>query len=154
MFKATLNQKQQELSIYRQLTLAASTVVHLCVLYLCIFLAPVASGANSFVEFLYDCLNEIINGGESKKAAVIFIIMLLASSIAIITVTILYLRKNYILATETSRGLLILMICYILAYYGFALFAALSCFVWLLSVRQFYKSVIKQIVRRADGLRN
>ena len=115
MFKAILNQQQQKLSIHRQLILAPCSAVHLCILYLCIFVAPEAGGTNSFIESLKDCINEIIEGGESKRAAVVLIIMLVVSNIAIIGSTTLCLRKNYILATEMSRGLLVLLFCYISA---------------------------------------
>ena len=102
MFKAILNQQQQKLGTYRQLTLAFCSVAHLCILYACIFLAPEAGGTNSFLESLKDCINEITRGGEFMKVAVLFTVMLFVPSTAIITSTILYLRKNYILATETS----------------------------------------------------
>ena len=144
MFKAILNQQQQKLGVYRQLTLAFCSVAHLCILYACIFLAPEAGGTNSFLESLKDCINEIIEGGASKKAAIVLIIMLVVSSVAIIGSTTLCLRKNYILATEMSRGLLILLVCYISAYSGYVLFAALLCFVWLFCVHRFYKSTINQ----------
>jgi hypothetical protein len=108
MFKAILNQQQQKLGVHRQLTLAFCSAVHLCILYACIFVAPEEGGADSFSEFLKDCINEITRGGEFIKEAVIFTRMLLTPSAAIITSTILCLRKNYILATEMSRGLLVL----------------------------------------------
>lgn len=144
MFKAILNQKQQKLGLYRQLILTTSATVHLYILYFCIYQASSIAGADSLSDFLKDCINEIMLGGESTRAAVIFIIILLVPSTAIITSTIIYSRKNYILATETSRGLLVLLVCCMLGYSGYVLIAAMSCFVWLLSVRHFYKSTINR----------
>ena len=144
MFKAILNQQQQKLGRYRQLTLAFCSVAHLCILYACVFVAPQEGGAGSLFDFFKDCINEITRGGEFMKVAVLFTVMLFVPSTAIITSTILYLRKNYILATETSRGLFTLLFCYISAYSGYVLFAALLCFVWLFCVHRFYKSTINQ----------
>ena len=140
MFKAILNQQQQKLSIHRQLILAFCSVAHLCILYTCIFVAPQEGGAKSLFEFLNDCINEITRGGEFIKEAVLFTVMLFVPSAAIIASVILYLRKNYTLATETSRGLLALLFCYMIAYSGYVLFAALLCFVWLFCVHRFYKN--------------
>ncbi|WPY01930.1 hypothetical protein Trichorick_01854 (plasmid) [Candidatus Trichorickettsia mobilis] len=140
MFKAILNHQQQKLSIHRQLILAFCSVAHLCILYAYIYVAPKAGGADGLSEFLNDCINEIIRGGESTRAAVVFIVMLFIPSAAIIASVILYLRKNYILATETSRGLLTLLFCYMFAYSGYVLFAALLCFVCLFCVHRFYKN--------------
>ena len=144
MFKAILNQQQQKLGTYRQLTLAFCSAAHLCILYAYIYVTPKAGGAGSLFEFFKDCINEITSGGELIKEAVLFTAMLFVPSAAIITSTILYLRKNYILATETSRGLFTLLFCYISAYSGYVLFAALLCFVWLFCVHRFYKSTINQ----------
>ncbi|WPY01948.1 hypothetical protein Trichorick_01872 (plasmid) [Candidatus Trichorickettsia mobilis] len=140
MLKAILNQKQQKLSIHRQLILAFCSAVHLCILYAYIYVAPKAGGADNLSEFLNDCINEIIRGGKSTRAASVCIVMLFVPSAAIIASVILYLRKNYILATETSRGLLALLFCYMLAYSGYVWFAALLCFVWLFCVHRFYKN--------------
>ncbi len=144
MFKAILNQQQQKLSIHRQLILAFCSAAHLCILYAYIYVTPKAGGAGSLFEFFKDCINEITSGGELIKEAVLFTAMLFVPSAAIITSTILYLRKNYILATETSRGLLVLVVCSMLAHSGHVLFAALLCFVWLFCVYRFYKSIINQ----------
>jgi len=146
MLKAILNQQQQKLGVHRQLILAFCSVGHLCMLYACIVVAPQEGGASSLFEFCKDCINEIIEGGESMRAAVVCIVMLFVPSTAIITSIILYLRKNYILATETSRGLLVLLVCWISAHYGYVWFAALLCFVWLFCVHRFYKSVINRKV--------
>lgn len=146
MFKAILNQQQQKLSIHRQLILAFCSVAHLCMLYACIVVAPQEGGASSLFEFSKDCINEITRDGEFIKEAVLFTVMLFVPSTAIITSTILYLRKNYILATETSRGLLVLLFCCMLAHSGYVLFAALLCFVWLFCVHRFYKSVTNRKV--------
>ena len=140
MFKEILNQKQQKLSIHRQLILAFCSVAHLCILYAYIYVAPKAGGADGLSEFLNDCINEITRGGEFIKEAVLFTVMLFVPSAAIITSTILYLRKNYILATEMSRGLLVLVVCFMSAHSGYVLFAALLCFVWLFCVYRFYKN--------------
>ena len=140
MFKAILNQQQQKLSIHRQLILAFCSAVHLCILYAYIYVAPKAGGADGLSEFLNDCIKEIARGGEFIKEAFLFTAMLFVPSAAIITSTILYLRKNYILATETSRGLLVLVVCCMLAHSGHVLFAALLCFVWLFCVHRFYKN--------------
>lgn len=140
MFKAILNQQQQKLSIHRQLILAFCSVAHLCILHAYIFVAPQEGGASSLFDFFKDCISKIIEGGESMRAAVVCIVMLFVPSAAIIASVILYLRKNYILATETSRGLLALLFCYMLAYSGYFWFAALLCFVWLFCVHRFYKN--------------
>ena len=140
MFKAILNQQQQKLSIHRQLILAFCSAAHLCILYAYIYVAPKAGGADGLSEFLNDCINEITRGGEFIKEAVLFTVMLFVPSAAIITSTILYLRKNYILATEMSRGLLVLVVCFMSAHSGYVLFAALLCFVWLFCVYRFYKN--------------
>ena len=139
MLKAILNQ-QQKLGVHRQLILAFCSVAHLCMLYACIVVAPQEGGASSLFDFFKDCINEISRGGEFIKEAVLFTVMLFVPSTAIITSTILYLRKNYILATETSRGLLVLLFCYMLAYSGYVWFTALLCFVWLFCVHRFYKN--------------
>lgn len=140
MFKAILNQQQKKLSIHRQLILAFCSVAHLCMLYACIVVAPQEGGASSLFEFSKDCINEITRSGEFIKEAVLFTVMLFVPSTAIITSTILYLRKNYILATETSRGLLVPVVCCMLAHSGYVWFTALLCFVWLFCVHRFYKN--------------
>ena len=140
MFKAILNQQQQKLGTYRQLTLAFCSAAHLCILYAYIYVTPKAGGADGLSEFLNDCINEITSGGEFIKEAFLFTAMLFVPSAAIITSTILYLRKNYILATETSRGLLVLVVCCMLAHSGYVLIATISCFVWLFCVHRFYKN--------------
>ena len=139
MLKAILNQ-QQKLGVHRQLILAFCSVAHLCMLYACIVVALQEGGASSLFDFFKDCINEISRGGEFIKEAVLFTVMLFVPSTAIITSTILYLRKNYILATETSRGLLVLLVCCISAHSGYVWFAALLCFVWLFCVHRFYKN--------------
>jgi hypothetical protein len=140
MFKAILNQQEQKLSIHRQLILAFCSAAHLCILYAYIYVAPKAGGADGLSEFLNDCINEITSGGEFIKEAFLFTAMLFVPSAAIITSTILYLRKNCILATETSRGLLVLVVCCMLAHSGYVLIATISCFVWLFCVHRFYKN--------------
>ena len=139
MLKAILNQ-QQKLGVHRQLILAFCSVAHLCMLYACIVVALQEGGASSLFDFFKDCINEITRGGKFIKEAVLFTVMLFVPSTAIITSTILYLRKNYILATETSRGLLVLLVCCISAHSGYVWFAALLCFVWLFCVHRFYKN--------------
>ena len=76
MFKAILNQQQQKLGTYRQLTLAFCSVAHLCILYACVFVAPQEGGAGSLFDFFKDCINEITRGGEFMKVAVLFTVML------------------------------------------------------------------------------
>ena len=94
-------------------------------------------------KFFKNCISEIIKGGVFIKQAVLFTVMLLTPTAAIITSSILYLRKNYILATETSRGLLTLLFCYIAAYSGYVLFAALLCSVWLFGLIILYTVVLR-----------
>ena len=124
MFKAILNQ-QQKLSIHRQLILAFCSVAHLCILHAYIFVAPQEGGASSLFDFFKDCISEIIKGGVFIKQTVLFTVMLLTPTAAIIISSILYFYKNYTLATETSRGLLTLLFCYVAAYSGYVLFATL-----------------------------
>lgn len=143
MFKAILNQRQQKLGACRQITLALCSVAHLCILYTCIFVAPQEGGASSLFKFFKNCISEIIKGGVFIKQAVLFTVMLLTPTAAIITSSILYLRKNYILATETSRGLLTLLFCYIATYSGYVLFAAFLCSVWLFGLIMLYTVVLR-----------
>ena len=133
MLQNILNQKQQVLSWHRQITLALCSVMHLYIIYNCIFVASVESGAKNFIELFCFGFNEIKVGQYESIGAggVLFTIVFLASSAAIIGSATLYLRKNYILATEVTRGILVLMFCYITAYYGFVVFASVLCFVWL-----------------------
>ena len=142
MFKAILNQ-QQKLSIHRQLILAFCSVAHLCILHAYIFVAPQEGGASSLFDFFKDCISEIIKGGVFIKQTVLFTVMLLTPTAAIIISSILYLHKNYILATETSRGLLTLLFCYIAAYSGYVLFATLLCSVWLFGLIILYTVVLR-----------
>lgn len=143
---AILNQPRQSLSRHRQLALIICSIAHVYLLFGLIVIAPVAGGAKNFLEFVLACIAEISARGESMKAALMFIVTLLGSSVAIITGMILYLRGNYILATEILRGLLTLVVCYVLAYYGFVLSAAILCFVWLFCIYRFYKSIINRKV--------
>lgn len=94
-------------------------------------------------KFFKNCISEIIKGGVFIKQAVLFTVMLLTPTAAIITSSILYLRKNYILATETSRGLLTLLFCYIATYSGYVLFAAFLCSVWLFGLIMLYTVVLR-----------
>ena len=143
MFKAILNQRQQKLGACRQITLALCSVAHLCILYTCIFVAPQEGGASSLFEFFKNCISEIIKGGVFIKQAVLFTVMLLTPTAAIIISSILYFRKNYILATETSRGLLTLLFCYVAAYSGYVLFATLLCSIWLFGLIILYTVVLR-----------
>ena len=140
MVQNILNQRQHKLSWYRQIILAVCSVIHLYIIYNCIFVAAVESGAKNFIELFCFGVNEIKVGQYESigSGGVLFIIVFLASSAAIIASATLYLRKNYILATEVTRGILALIICYIIAYYGFVIFASVLCFVWLMCVWQFY----------------